>query len=296
MALAFPDNFKTGTLVHTYLYDETQYPVFGRVHDMLVMSGGMGIELHRRVYVGAGMRFAVTYSAQDITLVMNLLEGDTEFQHVDINADTEVQPIVGIILKPWNELRVAAVWRRGGAPVSIVGKGSGSAQLGNFVLPVSLDLNFRDFYTPDEIAGSIACTFMERLLVAFEMTYAQWSDYDMPFNQTPPGNPFRDIVIPRCGVEYTLSPIVKFQLGYYYQPSPVKGSQPYTMYLDTDEHVFSVGTEVSWPIPSLLEYPLRFHMYFQYQHLPRRSLDTINGTTSIWGYITNIGGTVQLRF
>jgi hypothetical protein len=296
MALAYPDNLKTGTLVRTHLYDEMQFPVFGRAYQMLVMSGGFGIELHKRVYAGAGMRYAVTYSAQDITLVMKLLEGEVLFKHVDVNADTEIQPVVGIILKPWDRLHIAAVWRSGGAPVRIVGKGSGGAQLGNFVLPISLDLNFQDFYTPDEVAGSVAYRPTDKFLVAFEITYARWSKYDVPFGERPPGDPFSDIVIPRVGIEYCVSRYVKLQAGYYYQPSPVEASQPYTLYLDADQHVFSGATELSWPLTRILEYPLRFHLYFQFQYLPHRSLDTAMGTTSIWGYITNIGATVQLRF
>lgn len=296
LALAYPENFKAATMVRTKYYGEPQWPVFGRAQDMLVMSGGMGIQVHRMVYVGVGMRFAVTYSAQDITIRLRLRERSVEYVHVDINADSEVRPIAGLVVRPLEQLRVAAVWRRGGAPVSLVGKGQGGAEIGDFVLPVALDLDFKDFYTPDEIAASVAFEPYDRLLVACEATYALWSRYDVPYGRTPPGDPFSDIIVPRVGLEYRLSDTARVQAGYYYQPSPVKGVQPFTQYLDADEHVLSAAGELSVPIPRLLEYPLRFRLCFQYQYLPQRRLSTVNGSTTVWGYLMTVGGTVELRF
>ncbi|MGW8323681.1 MAG: hypothetical protein ACWGSD_19230, partial [Thermodesulfobacteriota bacterium] len=58
MALAYPGDFKTATLVSTQFYDQTQFPVFGRIPDMLVMSGGIGLELHKMLLLGVGMRYA----------------------------------------------------------------------------------------------------------------------------------------------------------------------------------------------------------------------------------------------
>jgi len=296
LALAFPGNFKTGTLVNTRKYDEMQFPVFGRVPDMLVMSGGLGIELHRTVYIGASMRYAVTYSAKDMTVLINVLEGENVFEKVDINAETEIQPIAGIVVRPWASLRFAAVWRRGGAPVHIVGRGGGSASLGPLQLPIQLDLSFQDFFTPDEYAGSVAWWPRQDLLLAVECTYARWSKYDDPFGSIPPGDPFHDIVIPRFGVETILCQTLRLDLGYFWRPSPVKTFQPETQYLDTDAHVFSLALGYGLPIPKLLEYPLVLSAYFQFQYLPERTLFTVNGPTTLWGNSAGVGGTVALRF
>jgi hypothetical protein len=163
-------------------------------------------------------------------------------------------------------------------------------------LPIRLNLSFQDFFTPDEFAGSAAWWPRRDLLLALEFTYARWSKYDDPFGSTPPGDPFHDILIPRFGLEYVLLQRLRLNLGYYFQPSPVKGFQPFTQYLDTDEHVFSFATEYALPIPDLLEYPLVFSAYVQYQYLPERTLLTVNGPTSVWGYTTGVGGTVRLQF
>jgi len=307
LALAYPGNFKTATLVRTRKYYEEQFPVFGRVPDMLVMSGGLGLEIHRTVYLGASMRYAVTYSAKDMTVRIRVLEGENVFEKVDVNAETEIQPIAGILVRPWEPLRIAAVWRRGGAPVKIVGRGGGSASLGPLELPIQLNLSFQDFYTPDEFAGSVAWWPRQDLLLAVECTYARWSGYDDPFGSIPPGEPFHDIVIPRFGVETVLCQALRLDLGYYWRPSPVKTYQPATQYLDTDEHVFSVALGYALPIGNLLQYPLVFSAYFQFQYLPERTLYTVDGPVadparpvvtpkSVWGTSAGVGGTVALRF
>jgi len=296
LALAFPDNFKTATMVRTRYYHEMQFPVFGRVPDMLVMSAGLGFELHRLLLIGMGMRFSVTYSAKDLTVYLKVLEGQNLFQKVDVNAETEAQPIAGVILRPLDSLRLAAVWRRGGAPVSLVGKGGGKAEIGPIELPLSLNLCFQDFFTPDEFAGALSWAPVERLLLGFELTYARWSKYDDPFGQKPPGDPFFDILIPRFGAEVQVLEGLRAQLGYYWQPSPVRDAQSATRYLDTDEHVFSCACEYALRLDRFLEVPLKLQAYFQVQHLPRRTLTTVGGTMSVWGTITNVGGTVQLSF
>ena len=296
LALAYPGDFKTATLVGTRFYDEMQFPVFGRVPEMLVMSGGLGIELHKMFLVGVGMRYAVTDSAKDITVHLQLPDRDDIIKKIDIQAETETQPIVGAVFRPWDALRLAAVWRRGGAPVRVVGKGGGRALVGPLEIPIDLSLNFQDFFTPDEFAGAVAWSPSEMFLLAFELTYAKWSHYDDPYGLSPPGDPFEDILIPRFGVEIDPPGPFRFQVGYYWQPSPVKDVQPFTQYLDTEEHVFSCAVEYELPIKRLLEYPLRFHAFFQYQHMPRRTLETVNGATAIWGYITHLGATVQLSF
>ena len=229
-------------------------------------------------------------------MLINVCDGKSSFEKVDVSAETEILPTAGLLVQPVNWLRLAAVWRKGGAPVSIVGNGGGSAELGPVRLPISLHLNFQDFFSPDEYAVSLAVWPVRGLLVALEFTYARWSAYDDPYGQKPPGDPFHDILIPRFGVEYELMVPLRLEAGYTYQPSPVSALQPYTEYLDTDQHVFACAAQYDLAIPGLLEFPLRLSGYVQYIYLPERTLETVNGPVSTWGYMTNVGATVQLSF
>jgi len=290
------EDLKKGAVIDTSLYDEMLFPVFGRAQDILVVGAGLGVELHKSFYLGAGIRLAVTLDLQNITLgVKNLPELEWVFLNTDANIDTEMRPIVGCILRPWSSLRIAAVWRKGGpiGDVTMIAEGA----IEDMLLPVIVQFHWVDFYEPDEIAGSLAYEPLGNLLLALELTYARWSEYNVPYKETPPGDPMRDIFIPRFGAEYSVSPVLKFQLGYYYQPSPVKSVQPYTNLLDTDKHVFSFAGQLSWHLlKCVLGKPLQFQLYFQYQHCPRRTLEIMNGSTTVWGYILNIGGSVQIPF
>ena len=297
LALAYPGNFKTSTTVSTSKYDEVQFPVFGRVPDMMVMSGGMGVEvLPGTLYLGASVRLAVTFSAKDIILGIHVLEEQVVYEKVAVDAESEILPIAGILVQPRQDLRLAAVWRRGGSPVRIVGRGGGGASLGPLELPIGLDMAFQDFFVPDEFAGSVAWRPRQNLLLAVECTYARWSKYNDPFGNIPPGEPFEDIVIPRFGVEYMVLQELRLNAGYYWQPSPVKTLQPSTRYLDSDAHVFSLGVGYAVPVRSLLRFPLVVSAYAQFRTLPRRTLYTVEGPTAVWGTAAGLGATVELRF
>jgi len=164
-------------------------------------------------------------------------------------------------------------------------------------IPISVD--WRDFYDPEEMTGSVAFQPLRELLVAFEGTYAKWSDYNVPYSETPPGDPMQDIFVPRVGVEVAPTDFWRFQLGYYYQPSAVRNNQPFTRFLDTDKHVFSCATEVSARLPLLKRVfadPLRFGVSFQYQALSRNTLNTVTGPATVSGYMLNIGANVQMVF
>jgi long-subunit fatty acid transport protein len=298
LTAVFPDNFKTYVNADTKFYEELQFPVFGRVHDFAVMFMGGGIELHRMLSVGASARLAFTADIRDITILYHTTNFQIDYRKLDIDADTEIQPIVGLMFTPLEKLRIGAVWRKGGSPVHFLGAVNVTVDTGYFPLPLPPVASLLyEFYTPEEIALSIAFGPYKRILVAAEAEYAEWSAYDVPYAKRPPGRPMRDIVIPRVGIEYSLQKDLKVRLGYYYHPSPVRSRQPFTYFLDTDQHVFSTGAGYTWRyIERFIGYPLEFDLYFQFQYLPRRTLETLEVPTSLWGYIVNVGGSVQFRF
>ena len=298
LTAVFPDNFKTYVNADTKFYDELEFPVFGRVHDFALMVMGGALELHRMLYLGASVRLAFTADIRDITILYDVTDFKIDFEKLDINADTEIQPIVGLLFMPSERVRIGAAWRKGGSPVHFIGAVNVTVDTGFFDLPLPpFSCLFLEFYTPEETALSIAYRLSPRLLMAVEATYAQWSAYDVPYSEKPPGRPMRDIVIPKIGLEYGVHKDVKVRLGYYYHPSPVRSHQPYTYLLDTDQHVFSTGLGYTWRyIERLTGYPLECDLHFQYQYLPRRTLHTLTTPTDVWGYIVNVGGSVQFRF
>ncbi len=296
LAIALPDQYKAATMVETYVYKDPQIPVFGRVPDMMVINAGVGMELHKWLLVGAGIRFSATYDAANITVLLHVPSMDLTTQKLEVNADTEMMPIAGVVIRPSDKLRLAGVWRRGGSPIKLLGKGGGAALIGPFAIPINLGLAYRDFFTPTETSLSLAFSPMDKLMLAYEAVHSKWSKYDVPIGDTPPGDPFMDIWVHRFGAEYLFSDKLSVQAGYYYHPSPIKDVQPDTCYLDTDEHVFSTAAEYVLPLEGIFKYPIKFQAYLQYQHLPKRTFSTLGADTAIWGYIINMGALVQLQW
>jgi len=301
MTVVFPDSFKTYVNADIKPFDEIQYPVFGRAHDFSLMFIGTGMQLHRMLYLGVSVRVSFTADIRDLSLrfdASNILKPVITYNKLDINPDIEMQPIVGVLLVPWENLRIGAAWRKGGNLVTFLGAVKVTVDTGTFDLPLPPYAMFvMDFYQPEEIAVSVAYAFLDKLLLAVELTYAGWSAYNLPYGRGTPGNPLQDILIPRVGLEYRPLPDLSARLGYYYQPTPVKSVQPFTQLLDADQHVFSTGLGYIWRWPeSYIAYPLEFGLYLQFKHLPRRTLDTVAGKTSVWGRHLNMGLSVQFRF
>jgi len=297
IAVELLDDLKKAALVRTSSYREPEFPVIGRVQDVLVAGAGLGLELHKRLLLGAGMRIAVTLDVQDVAVIMRLPQAEFEYLNLDANIDTEARPVVGLLLRPLDSLRLAAVWRKGGPIARVDVKGVGLGELGPLKATIPFLFAFRDFYSPEEIAGSIALEPLPKLLLAAELTWARWSGNNTPYNEKPPGDPFRDVLIPRLGVEYAPASFLKVQAGYYYQPSPVRSSQPATCLLDTEQHVFSLGAESSRRVMQrVFNTPFLFRAFVQFQHLPHRRLQTLNGEITVWGSILSLGGVVQVPF
>jgi len=313
LTVVFPDDFKRYVSADIRWFDDREFPVFGRVQDFSLMFLGMGLRPHRMISIGGSVRVGFTSDIRTLALdfdLSDLQNPEVTYRKVDVNPDLEIQPIAGIILSPWKSLRIGAAWRRGGSPVTFLGAVDVLLKVGPVQIPLPSYFMFvKDFYNPEEFALSVAYTFSQRFLLALELTYARWSRYNLPYGTKPPGDPFRDILIPRVGTELSLPHDLKVRLGYYYQPTPVRGVQPYTQLLDTDQHVFSTGLGYAWRwAERYIGFPPELDFYFQYKYHPERTLQTVvyryeedrlrvvPGQTTVWGHQYNLGASVQLRF
>jgi len=253
------------------------------------------------LYLGAAVRVSFTADIRDLSLrfdASNILKPVITYNKLDINPDIEMQPIIGVMILPWDKLRIGAAWRKGGNLVTFLGAVKVTVDAGPFDLRLPPYAMFvMDFYQPEEIAVSAAYQLLDRLLLAVELTYARWSAYNLPYGREPPGNPLQDILIPRLGIEVRLPRDLALRLGYTYQPTPVKSVQPFTRLLDADQHVFSTGLGYVWHWPERwIFYPLEFGLYLQVKHLPRNTLETVAGKTTVWGRHINMGASAEFRF
>ncbi len=302
LGVALHDKVKNMAHVDTKMYQEMQFPVIGRARDILVFALSGGIELvPKRVYVGIGLNIGLSLELIDFAGIWEpefKIPFELQGEYLDTNVETEARPMAGIILSPWDSLRFGAVWRRGGAVVTVLGGGGLNIRLGDDDLQVIyMSFDTQDVYVPEEISGSIAYQVSNELLLAVEVTHTKWSDYFVPYSRIPPGNPFIDIIIPRFGAEYALSEEMRFWMGYFYEPSAVKSYQPHTQFMDADKHVVSLSGEYSKRfIKRFIKRPIVFSAFGQFFYLPNRSIETVNGVASISGNIVHIGLSFRLPY
>ncbi len=122
-----------------------------------------------------------------------------------------------------------------------------------------------DLFQPWQLTFGGALRLTRRVLLAYDLTYARWSEFPTPAanfhltldagalnpyvhippSPTYPEPGFHDIVIPRIGVEVRALDGERLGLdvraGYSYEPSPAPEQIGAASYADADKHRFSVG-------------------------------------------------------
>ncbi len=123
----------------------------------------------------------------------------------------------------------------------------------------------QDLFQPEQITAGLDARLTPNLSVAFDLQLQRWSKFENPaaeitidldigqFNDLidiPDAPPlpeagFRDILVPRLGVEWTAMRSRDRDLhlrgGYVYEPSPVPEQIGETNFVDNDKHILSAG-------------------------------------------------------
>ncbi len=156
-----------------------------------------------------------------------------------------------------------------------------------------ISMDAATLFSPRQIALGVAYDLMEKLTVAADLTWIDWSEYKPPFaivegvvlgvpkkskNIDPD---FKDTFNPKLGAEYHLYDFLDLRAGYSFEPSPVpdetlKGT---SNILDSHTHIFSGGFGLY--LGELCDIPflriLRIDSHFQFIYLTERNVvkDTV---------------------
>ncbi|MDA8141826.1 MAG: outer membrane protein transport protein [Desulfobacteraceae bacterium] len=164
-------------------------------------------------------------------------------------------------------------------------------------IPLNLALSILDYYQPTSYTGGISYRFTDRLMLAFDVEFQKWSDYEVSSNQQVNWGSILpkldDIWIPKIGMQYDATPKTALYLGYYYQPSfvPNNAVTGSVNWLDNDKHVGSVG--VSYKVGKFLGFkvPMALHAGYQLQYLVDRTVTKSEPTSMNPSY--SYGGMVH---
>ena len=267
--------------------DEGQFFNYGR--QPLFLNVGGGLKLWRGVDVGASLR--VTLHA-DATLDTNsTLAGETSRERLEVSAKPVLRPIVGVNVN-WGETVCSHTpcWLEN-LDTALVYKGYSNTRTRvdanaviDEVIPspgLGLAISTIDSFQPEIITAGAHYRFGS-LRVALTGEVQRWSRLERELEGDTikaRGNlEFRDIFIPRVGLEYRFNEMFSASTGVAFERSPLKNSEAEEVnYLDNDRVVIGLGAALEIPNPPVLAFPLRLDVGYQYHHLRERDF-VLSGT------------------
>ena len=294
-----------------------QFLYYQSLPDHLVITPAIGFRVFDWLRFGAGVQILAAVTS-DLQVTGDMVRRRIEERSLTVDLTGTTGPIFGIgsTLGP---VQLGLTYRDDlelyySIPVDLMLDGVG-------LLALRVDGNA--LYTPKELVFGVAVTLTEpALVIAADFTAAFWSNAPDPaahvdavlddaelrpeeeevaalfeFHTERADLGAQDIIIPRFGIEWTVSSILALRAGYYHRPTPFPDQTGYTSYLDCPANVFSLGMGASFPDPlQVHEEDMTIDLHIQWTRLMERITQkqvedgaTYEGTLIAGGDIWNIG-------
>ena len=311
LILSSPDNFQSVYRVYDPDPSTPHWYRYKDYIDRLHLVAGLSLQPERWkwVSIGAGVRFIISGNTNLLNragtpgLGINLGYPRAETANLDLEVDTEIAPIAGVLIKPADNLRFGYSFRGqlelDVAPVyaNVVTHSIPGSNL--IDIPLNTLLEYNAYFMPQQHNFGVSYNWTPRLLTSLDVSWFKWSSYRNPYRGGPTPK-WDDTVIPRVGVEYKLSDALALRAGYFYEPSPVPNQYATSNYLDTDRHVFSWGFGYTFNDPlGVIKVPVTLDLAMQYWHLPSRTMDKSDPSLSdytIKGNVFTVAGGITVKF
>jgi len=313
-------------------YGQPRFIYYDNRTQRMLLSTNLAVQLVPGLYLGAGLTF-MSRTAGDVNLkgVVSLGNPDDSslVSKIDVDLLAVRYPQAGILWEVTKYLSLGVSYRHSftlvidqqfridgdvGSP-PIVHNGYFSTR------SVATDL-----FQPWQLTAGGALRVTRALLVAFDLTFARWSEfpapaatvtlgYDVgvlnskihlaaPAPYAAPG--FRDIAIPRVGVEWRALDRERIGLdargGYSYEPSPAPDQIGESNLADCDKHTLGLGVGLELKrLGRVMPKPLAIDAHFSLTVLSPRAhhkLDPLDpvGDYRASGIVPQLGLTVRSRF
>ena len=305
LAGAFPGNFKNAYKARYGTDFDPYLPIFGAGHEdqRICLWFGPAIEIFPWLYVGGGCAFIVHGEEVDIRIVIDALTGEVveEDTRASMHVSTEIAPLAGLLLKPHDRISIGAVWRKEVIFEAPKQRAEMTAILPTGVkVPVEISIPVYGHYTPAQYALGVSWRPLDRLLLAADVTYTDWSGYKLN-NGAALDPPMRDRWVPRIGAELGVGDGLKMRAGYAYLASPLPRQRPgFAVNLaDSTRHVFSIGSGYDLEWSAAFSHPLGIEAFVQVQYLEPRIFPNVNpggADLESSGTVIAIGAQIEFRF
>jgi len=305
LAGAFPGNFKSAYKARYGTDFDPYFPIFGDGHEdqRICLWFGPAVEVFPWLFAGGGCAFIVHGEDVEIEVAVDALTGEVveERTRASMHVSTEIAPLAGVLLKPHDRISIGAVWRKEVAFEAPQQRATMSAIFPMGVeVPVEIVLPIHAHYTPAQYALGLSWRPLDRLLIAADVTYTDWSGYTLN-DGTQLDPPMRDRWVPRIGTELEVAEGLGVRAGYAYLASPLPRQRPgfAVNLVDSTRHIFSLGSGYAIEWPDLFSHPLGIEAFVQVQYLEPRNFPNVNpGGPDLQshGTVVAIGIQLDLRF
>ncbi len=289
----FPDNFKSAWKVrYGSLRYDPYYPLYGHCNEEegVAIWASCGFALFPCLLVGAGFNFMLHAKevGADVTF-STALKPIQEKSSVTLDITTEIFPLVGVLVRATDRLRLGFAWRHKGE--LLFGGGGGIELLARLYqsqehivpLPLSLKLPIQSHFRPSQYAIGMSYWLGNNVLLALDCTVYDWRPYKDDAERKPEPT-MKIIAIPRIGLEYSPNKVTAVRVGYSFQTSPLRQQRPsyHTNLIDNDVHTISCGLGLRLRVWKLPRNPLDLSLLYQIHILtPRTFLNVHPGQPAL---------------
>ncbi|WP_097458836.1 OmpP1/FadL family transporter [Mangrovitalea sediminis] len=291
-----------------------QYLKYGR--QPLFLNLGGATPLWRGIDAGFSAR--ITLHAEANLVAQTDLAGNTQYEQLQVNAKPSIRPIFGLTVD-WGDTLCPKqqCWASGWQTAFVFREHSNTrtSVTANTTIPgtipapgLTLNVSTLDSYQPDVLEAAIQYQGeLFRAGVALEQQrWSQLTDELKSDTIKDQANAkFKDILIPRAGLEFNLGPDFHVITGVAYQKSPLESSQTLDVnYFDNNEWVVGLGFSAEFEHTGILAYPLRLDFGYQHHFLQSRDFQMTYSsaptnpyeTVTAKGSVNVFAGSVTLKF
>ena len=316
-------------------FEQPRFEMYGSRNQRTVIYSPNAIQITPWLSIGAGFQmFLDTTGGPRFELIEDTPANEGRFSEGSISSSQKPHffPFAGILVKPLKGLNLGFCFRdKQEISLDIPMFVQIEPLLGGIIPASAIDLSTPAplFFSPRQYAFGISWRPVERLLLAADVTYMEWSEFINPgpdgytifygglallLRQNPnyhlaQGN-FNDIWVPAVGMEYCVMNRHKVELfvraGYRYRTTPVPEQKGRTAFLDSDTHIVSCGFGLTFKniFKRIMKEPFSVDVHAQYFHLAQRdyvrdllvAISDRFGDIRFRGSVVSLGITATFRF
>ncbi|MDY6822485.1 MAG: outer membrane protein transport protein, partial [Thermodesulfobacteriota bacterium] len=263
---------------------DARYFEYGR--QSLFVRSGVGARIWRGIDAGIGLSIELSNEAS--LKLYSDLAGNTEYESLQVDAEPELQGILGISVDLQKTLYPEGCGWLKGTQLAFTYRDASYAKTSvkaNTVIPgtipepgLFLAVSTIDSYQPETFAGGISWE-NGSLQVGLTVELQQWSKLEEEFDSDTIKDQadwdFKDIIVPRLGLKYSFNDDWALISGVAFEESPMDNTTSLNVnYVDCDRLIAGLGLSARfqrpWLLAYLLAYPLQIDLGYQYHRLDER--------------------------